>query len=142
MNCVALQQGPSCERPPAARYACCGCTLDELQRHSIIGGKLKMRTLRAKDTSHLRIAQTGGRRDQCIEHGLEIECRAADDLEHVGGGSLLLQGFTEFVEQTRVLDGDDRLRGEVLDQLDLLVGERADLLAEDADRADQRIFLD
>ena len=29
--------------------------------------------------------------DQRIEHRLQIECRAADDLEHVGGGGLLLQ---------------------------------------------------
>ena len=28
--------------------------------------------------------------DQRIEHGLQIERRAADDLEHVGGGGLLL----------------------------------------------------
>ena len=34
------------------------------------------------------------------------------------------------VEQPRVLDGDDSLGGEVLHQLDLLVGERADLLAD------------
>ena len=31
----------------------------------------------------------------------------------------------QFVEQSRVLNGDDGLGGEVLHQLDLLVGERA-----------------
>ena len=31
--------------------------------------------------------------DQRVEHGLQIEGRAADDLEHVGGGGLLLQQF-------------------------------------------------
>ena len=55
---------------------------------------------------------------------LQIEGRAADDLEHVGGGGLLLERFTQLVEQARVLDGDDGLSGEVLDQLDLLIGER------------------
>ena len=60
MNYVALQQSPPCDRPPAARYACCGCKLDELPRHSIIGGKLKMQTLRAKDTSHIRLAKARG----------------------------------------------------------------------------------
>ena len=49
-----------------------------------------------------------------IEHGLQIERRAADDLEHVGGGGLLLQRLPQFVEQPRVLDGDDGLGGEVL----------------------------
>jgi hypothetical protein len=36
-------------------------------------------------------------------------------LRHVGGGGLLLQRFAQFVEQARVLDGDDGLGGEVLD---------------------------
>ena len=37
--------------------------------------------------SHSRAADF----DQRIEHRLQIEGRAADDLEHVGGGGLLLQ---------------------------------------------------
>ena len=39
---------------------------------------------------------------------------------------------SQFVEQPCVLDRDDRLRGEVVDQLDLLFGERPDLLTVDA----------
>ena len=73
------------------------------------------------------------RLDQCIEHGLQIESRAADDLEHIGSGGLLLQRFAQLVEQPRVLDGDDGLSSEVLDQLDLLIGERADLLTIDGE---------
>ena len=49
---------------------------------------------------------------------------------------------TQFVEQPRVLDGDDGLGGEVLHQLDLLVGERPDLLAVDEDSADQLVVLE
>ena len=37
--------------------------------------------------------------------------------------------FAQLVEQPRVLDGDDRLRSEVLDQLDLLIGEWPHFLA-------------
>ena len=44
-------------------------------------------------------------------------------------------------EQSGVLDGDDCLAGEILDQLDLLVGEWAHLLAVDADRSDKLVFL-
>ena len=65
---------------------------------------------------------------QRIEHRLQIEGRAADDLEHVGGRGLLLQGFTQFVEQSRVLDCDDGLVGEARDQCDLLVGKGTNLL--------------
>ena len=80
--------------------------------------------------------------DQRVEHRLQIEGRAADDLEHVGGGGLLLQRFAQLVEQPRVLDGDDGLGGEVLHQLDLLVGEWPHLLAVDGDRADQLVLLE
>ena len=48
----------------------------------------------------------------------------------------------QLVEQARVLDGDDGLSGEVRDQLDLLVGERTDLLAVDGDRTDQLVVLE
>ena len=59
------------------------------------------------------IAQPRRRLDQRVEHGLQIEGRATDDLEHVGGGGLLLQRFAQLVEQAGVLDGDDGLRGEI-----------------------------
>jgi hypothetical protein len=42
------------------------------------------------DRCHIRLAQAGRRLDQCVEHRLQVEGRAADDLEHVGGGGLLL----------------------------------------------------
>ena len=45
--------------------------------------------------------------------------------------------FAQLVEQTRVLNGDDSLRGEVLYQRDLLVGERPHFLAVDANGPDQ-----
>ena len=67
------------------------------------------------DVRHIGIAQPRGRLDQRIEHRLQIEGRAADDLEHVGGGGLLLQrleivgALAQLVEQARVLDGDDGL---------------------------------
>ena len=52
----------------------------------------------------------------------------------------IVGALAQFVEQPRVFDGDDGLRGEVLDQLDLLIGERADLLAVDHDAADRNCF--
>ena len=45
------------------------------------------------------------------------------------------------LEQARVLDGDDGLRSEVSDQLNLFVGERADLLAVESDGTNQLVFL-
>ena len=109
------------------------------------------RSLRRAGTRHpsgvrmargVGLAQARRRFDQRVEHRLQIEGRAADDLEHVGGGGLLLQRFAQLVEQARVLDGDDGLGGEVLDQLDLLVGERAHLLAIDGEDANQFVLLE
>ena len=81
------------------------------------------------------VAQASRRLDQRIEHGLQIEGRAADDLEHIGGGGLLLQRLAQLVEQTGILNRDDGLLGEVLDQRDLLLIEGADLLTLDVDSA-------
>ena len=92
-----------------------------------------------------QIAELGLAKLGCIlEHGLEYRLqlagRTADDLEHFRSRRLLLQrlakivgALAQLVQQPRILDGDDGLRGEVLDQLDLLVGKRADLLAIDDD---------
>src|SRR5215831_16610559 len=103
----------------------------------------------APDGGHIRLAQPRGRLDQRIEHRPQIESRAADDLEYVGGGGLLLQRFREivsalaqFFQQARILDGDDSLRGEILDQLDLLIIEGSDLLPIDSDSTNQVVLLE
>ena len=64
--------------------------------------------------------------------------RTADNLKYLRRRSLLLQrlgevggALAQFVEQPRVLDGDDGLGSEVLDELDLLVGKGANFLAVD-----------
>ena len=53
----------------------------------------------------------------------------------------IVSALTQFVEQPRVLDGDDRLRGEVRQKLDLLFGEGTDFLAINGDGADQLVSL-
>ena len=75
-----------------------------------------------------------------VEHRLGIGHRAADRSQNFPGRGLMLQrlgevvgALAQLVEQARILDGDDRLRGEVRYQLDLLVGERPDLMAVDAE---------
>src|SRR5262249_37978052 len=94
-------------------------------RDGIIAAVLSGRT---QDQRLVRLAQPRCRLDERLEHRLQIEGRAADDLEYVRGGGLLLQRLAQFVEQASILDGNDGLRGEVLDQIYLLVGERPDLL--------------
>src|SRR5262245_59208254 len=74
------------------------------------------------DDPHVCVAQLGRRLYQGVEHRLQIECRTADDLEHVGGGGLLLQRFAQLVQQSGVFNRDDGLAGEVPDQFDVPLG--------------------
>ena len=100
---------------------------------------------RRRQDQSAKLGLANARRDSpaCVSNtGSEIAGRAADDLEHVGGGGLLLQRLAQLVEQAGVLDGDDGLRGEVLDQLDLFIGERANLLAVDPDYPYHFVVLD
>jgi len=76
-------------------------------------------TVRTPNGRVVGAAQLPRRFDQRVEYRRQIEGRSADDLEHVGGGRLLLQGFAQLVEQARVLDGNDRLIGKGSHQLDL-----------------------
>src|SRR5260370_36231768 len=92
------------------------------------------------DRSRVRFAETRCRLSKRIQNGLQIEGRAADDLEHIGGGGLLLQRFAQLVKQARVLDGDDGLIGEVCDQLDLLLGEWPNFSPIDCNAADRLIL--
>ncbi len=89
-----------------------------------------------EDLSRISLAQTCSRLDQRIKHLRQIKRRAANYLENFGSGSLLLQRLAQFVEQPRVLDGDNGLGGEILQQFNLFVGEGAHLLAIDRQDAD------
>jgi hypothetical protein len=73
----------------------------------------------------LRLAQAGGAFCHGIKHGLEVSGGSADDAEDLGCGGLLLERLFRLVEQSDILDRDDRLIGEGLRQLDLLVREWA-----------------
>ena len=88
-----------------------------------------------------RTAKIDGSTGDCLKYRLNVSCRTADHFEHICGGGLLPEGFTQFVQQARVLDGDDGLRGEVLYQLDLFVRKGMHLLAVDRNRSNERILL-
>src|SRR5262245_58382199 len=77
-----------------------------------------------------------------LEHRLQTVRTTANDSEYVRRRRLLLERLAQLVEQACILDRNHRLPGEVADQLDLLVGERAHLLAIDPERADQVVVLE
>src|SRR5262249_39526288 len=88
------------------------------------------------------LANARGILQRFLEHRPQFAGRRADDAQYIRGGGLLLQRLAQLVEQPRVLDGDDGLRGEVGDQLDLLVGKGAYLLAVDGDDANQFVLFE
>ncbi|MGC2122413.1 MAG: hypothetical protein WA652_06120, partial [Xanthobacteraceae bacterium] len=84
-----------------------------------------------------------------LEYGLQLALRGADDSQHLGGRGLLLQRLSEivgalaqFIEQPRVLDGNYRLIGEVVDQRYLLVGKGANFQPIDAKYAFEFVVLE
>src|SRR5262245_7483494 len=96
-----------------------------------------------------RLGQPRRIRQHGLEHRLEIPWRSADDLQHLRSRRLLLQrlaqilrALPQLIKQARVLDGDDRLRGKIRDQFDLLVREWPDLLPVNDDSADQNFVFD
>src|SRR5262249_52588831 len=142
MNDAAIDKDPpgrvaavNCER--TILHECYHFRRDTEEAHG-----LRNVPLRPVQRPHVPFAEAHCRLDQCIEHRFQIERRATDDLEHIGSRSLLLQRFAQLVEQACVLDGDHGLSGEILQQLDLLVGERPHLLAIDNDYANRLVLLE
>src|SRR5262245_9482733 len=115
---------------------------------SMAGSEIEARAPGAPNAYPFRLAEPRYRMRERIEHRLQVEGRAANSLEHLRGSRLLLQRFGEivralaqFLQKSRILDGDDGLGGKVRHQLDMLACERPDLLAIDVDCADQLIGL-
>ena len=62
----------------------------------------------------LRTALEAGRFEAEGHDWAEIARRGIDDLQHLGGRGLLFQGFSRFIDESRVLNCDYGLRCEVL----------------------------
>jgi hypothetical protein len=112
------------------------------RRRAVHRDGAKCVTLPQIQGAELGAADARGIFEHGAKHRLQLARRARDHLQDLGGGGLLLQRFAQLVEQPHVLDGDDGLIRKIRDQLDLLVGKWANLLAVDGDRADQFAFLE
>src|SRR5262249_44416072 len=106
-------------------------------RRNVTGYETKETCVAKEQTPERSLAKPGRLLQHSLEHRLQLTRRAANNLEHIGGGGLLLKRLTQLPEEARVLDGDDGLRGEVLDQLDLLVSEWPYFLAVDDNGTDE-----
>jgi len=97
-----------------------------MQRNGTIGI-----ALRSEKHAELGSADADCVLQHCLEHGLKLARRARDHPQHLRRSGLLRELFAQLVEQAGILDRDDRLAREIRQQLDLLLGERAYLLAID-----------
>ena len=95
-----------------------GIVRDAEHRH-----RAKVVPLSQKKIADLGLADASRILQHCVEHWLQFAGRRAYDAQHFRSRRLLLQRLCEvtcalaqFVEQPRVLDGDDRLGGEILHQ--------------------------
>src|SRR5262249_40821192 len=140
MDNPALQQRASGDRSALEPD---GNVLDVL--HVFRGNAVPLRPIEhatdlTGDCRLIGFAQARGRLDERLQHRLEIERRATDDLEHVGGGGLLLKRFAQLVEQARILDRDHRLVGEGGYKFDLLFREWLRPAPRQHDDADRTAF--
>src|SRR5262245_51979685 len=106
----------------------------ELRRGAIVPNHPKELTVEAVNDGKPGCAKPHRALRYRLEYWPQIEGRAADYFEQVGGSRLLLQRLAQLVQQSGVLDGDGSLTCKAGYQLDLLVTERADLLAINGDR--------
>src|SRR3984893_19133765 len=117
MNCFAFERSSPDRGSAPWRERMTVVILPDPGRKAVIRGAPVDGALTAKHNSPFCVAKLRCRLNQRIKHGLQIESRAADDLEHVGGGGLPLQRFAQLPEQPRILDGNNGLVGKVLDEL-------------------------
>src|SRR5262249_38864868 len=82
--------------------------------------------------------------DDRVKHRLYVRRRAADNAKHLGGRRLMFQSFPQFcialldlLEQSDILDGDDRLVGEGLQKRNLFLRKRTHLRPANMDRPDR-----
>ena len=84
------------------------------------------------------VAQPRGGLQQRVEHRMQVEGRAADDLQHVARRGLVFERFLQIAgalvqlgEQPNRFDRDHRLIGKGLQQLDLRIRKRLDMRSRD-----------
>ncbi len=105
------------------------------------GDEVEQLAVKAAHRRFVGFAQLHRPLDHRLEDRRQIARGAVDDLQNVRSRSLLLQCLARLGQQPRVFDRDDSLHREILQQRDLLVGERPDFLAIDRQTAEQSIFL-
>ena len=118
--------------------------VNQLLIHAVGGAQMKFALQLIEDVDRAGLGARELHRfgDDGGEHGFEIERRVhrlghfAERAQLVDRAAKFIGALAQFVEQSRVLDGKDRLGGETVNELDLFLAERLDLGAVDRNCAD------
>ena len=105
------------------------------------GNRVRLLTLQHGQDAERRATQVHRLFQQDVEDRLKLAGRGIDDPQDLSNRLLLLQCLARLGQQPRILHRDDRLRREILQQRDLLVGERPHLLPIDLHNAEQAFVL-
>ena len=96
--------------------------------HELVLGLVEHVDGAAGGLGHLAgVAEDGAQHRLQVERGVDGLAHLAQRLELGDRAGKLRRAGSQFVQEPNVLDGDDGLIGEALDQLDLLLGEAAEL---------------
>ena len=126
-----------------------GQRVNQLLIHAVGGAQMKFALLIIEhiDRASLGAGKLHRLGDDGGEHGLEIE-RRVHRLRHFSERAQLLDraakligALAQLVQQSRILDGDDGLRGEARNQRDLLLREGTDFLPGQRKRTDRFLLL-
>src|SRR5438552_6890032 len=130
MDCSTLESGSPDRRASPRRDHVPPPVFAKFGTDPILRERLEYIAVESLKEPALGPGQPGGVLDEGLQHGLEIERRAADHLEHFAGRRLLLERDPQLTvarlqlrEQPHVLDGDHSLVGKGLKESNLLVAE-------------------
>src|SRR5262245_7622375 len=115
--------------------------IGELCRMSALGNGSGVITFKDPQASERGPAKGMGLLQYRIEHRSEVARRRIDDLQHLGSRGLLLQRLARLGQEPRVLHRDDRLRREIFEQRNLLVGKWPHFAANGDDLPQKHIIL-
>jgi hypothetical protein len=86
--------------------------------------RLECFSVEKKQMPELGLAQPDGVLKHCIENGFKLAGRGADDAQYICGRRLLLKRFAQFVQQPRILNGDNGLVSKDPEKRNLLIRKR------------------
>src|SRR3954451_6659508 len=97
--------------------------LHRLRRHVVGSNEAGALAVKCPENSIETVAEPNRLIKYRVEYWREIAGRGIDNLQYFRCCRLLFQCLPRFVDQPRILHRNDRLRREILQQSDLLVGE-------------------